>query len=46
MATDKTHQREQMFRKVGVDTIAIGMQESYTEPLMRFFKNRVQRRRA
>ncbi|MFT5369797.1 MAG: hypothetical protein ACI8V2_004775 [Candidatus Latescibacterota bacterium] len=46
MAIDRAEKRAQMFRKVGVDTIEIGMQESYTEPLMRFFKTRMRKRRA
>jgi len=46
MAIETAQKRALMFRKVGVDTIEIGMQEPYTEPLMRFFKRRAQKRRA
>ena len=46
MANKNMLARSQMFRKVGVDTVEIGMQEPYTEPLMRFFKTRAQHRRA
>ena len=46
MAIETAQTRSMMFRKVGVDTIEIGMQEPYTEPLMRFFKTRAQKRRA
>jgi hypothetical protein len=46
MAIETAQKRTQMFRKVGVDTVEIGMQEPYTEPLMRFFKRRAQKRRA
>ncbi len=46
MAIETAQKRTQMFRKVGVDTVEIGMQEPYTEPLMRFFKRRSQKRRA
>ncbi|MDA0711807.1 MAG: DUF58 domain-containing protein, partial [bacterium] len=45
MAEENHLRRGQMFRKVGVDTIEISMQEPYTDPLMRFFKTRSHKRR-
>lgn len=44
MASENAEKRSQMFRKIGVDMVEIGMQEHYSEPLMRFFKNRAQKR--